>query len=659
MADDDILAELTERFGAGDKPLAPEVVTELRSIMRLFELSVDDMFFKWDAYCIKMDADSLTTSLETLRAFKQDLQDSLERSTRTQVHVKTEKRVGATPRTASKNSGDVFGMLDGLTTPAAGRAAKAASARRRQLETPSVSRVKAEPASSPLKLEDRLESLGAIPPSSFHDRQNPGEVIEILNDKLPAPEPPMAPYPESRIKLTAASDQKKLGYKTLAMKLSEASEILDDRIDEFARLVQDHHKLDDSVFGSAARQGTTEIVAVGRIASDSPEGKLNAASLVLETSRSTGNAFRVPLDLKKLKGYQFFPGQIVALRGSNTSGREFSATELLEIPLLPNAASDAAALEAHRDRLRGGPDAMDSDSDPSPLVVLYASGPYSADDNLDFEPLHTLCSRAADTYADALVLCGPFIDAEHPLIASGDFDLPDEFSQDPDTSTMATVFRAFISPALNRLASANPSITILLVPSVRDVVNKHVSWPQDAFPRSKDLGLPKQARIVGNPMTLSINEAVLGISSQDVLMDLRQEELVGGRPLTPDLLARVCRHLIEQRHYFPLFPPTDRARLPRTGTAAGIPPGAVLDVSYLKLGEMVHVRPDVLVLPSALPPFAKVIESVLVINPGYLSKRRGAGTYAKMALYPPEVPQEGVLQAHKVFERARVEITRI
>ncbi len=436
-------------------------------------------------------------------------------------------------------------------------------------------------------------------------------MIEILNEQLPAAEPPIAPFSESRIVLKATSDQKKLGYKTLAMKLSEASEILDDRIEEFTKLVTDHHKLEDSAFGSAARQGTTEVVAVGRIACDSAEGKLNTASLVLETSRTMGNAFRVPLDLKKLRGYQFFPGQIVALRGSNPSGREFTVHEVLGIPLLPNAASVPETLEAHRERLRGGPDAMDSDSDPLPLSILFASGPYTADDNLDFEPLHTLCERAADIYADALVLAGPFIDIEHPLIASGDFDLPDEAAFDPDTATMNTVFKYLISPALNKLVSANPHISILLVPSVRDVIDKHVSWPQDAFPR-KDLNLPKAARIIGNPMTLSINEAVLGISSQDILWDLRQEELVGGRPSEPDLLSRVSRYLLEQRHYFPIFPPTDRKRLPKTGTADGVPPGAVLDVSYLKLGEMVKTRPDILVVPSALPPFVKVGQFVQV-----------------------------------------------
>lgn len=441
---------------------------------------------------------------------------------------------------------------------------------------------------------------------SFNERQGAGEIIEVLNEHLKPFEPPIAPFGESRIKLTAASDQKKLNYKTLSMKLSEASEILDDRIDEFMVLVRDHYKIDEEEFGSAASQSTADIVAVGRIASDSSEGKLNAASLVLETSRRTGNGQRIPLNVKNLKGrYQFFPGQIVAFRGINFSGQEFVISEVLDIPLLHSAASAPAIIETHRERLRGGPDAMDSDDEPSPLNVMFASGPYSADDNLDFEPLHALCSQAADTYADVLVLTGPFIDVDHPLIATGDFDLPEEALTEPDTATMSTVFKYMISPALNRLVAANPHITILLVPSVRDIIDKHVSWPQEPFPR-RDLGLPKTVRIVGNPMTLSMNEMVMGISSQDILWDLRHGELVGDKPVTSNLMSRISRYLVEQRHYYPVFPPLDRSKLPKTGTAEGVPTGAALDTSYLKLGEMVNVRPDVVITPSALPPFARV-----------------------------------------------------
>ena len=60
---------------------------------------------------------------------------------------------------------------------------------------------------------------------------------------------------------------------------------------------------------------------------------------------------------------------------------------------------------------------------------------------------------------------------------------------------------------------------------------------------------------------------------------------------------------------------------------------------------------------------SQVVESVLVINPGYLSKRRGAGTYARLTLYPPTIKDEdarsGHLMAHNIFERAKVEITKI
>ncbi|KAM0546721.1 hypothetical protein ACHAPJ_010758 [Fusarium lateritium] len=653
-------ADLQTRFSP-HKPLEPDVLSELESIMRLHGLSAEDLFFKWESYCIKLDLDAQALTLEALRNLKQSIQDELENSHR-KVQVKAERKVASTPRGVAKG-GDVFGMLDGLvpSTPAAGgklnRGAASGSAMKRKMETP-----KGLTSSPATGMNEQLKSLNGLPPTSFSDRANPGETVEILNDRLSAAEPPIAPFSEPRVKLTAASDQKKLAYKPLSMKLSESSEILDDRIDSFMGLVQQRHKLDESEFGSAAAQSTTEVVAVGRIASDSPEGKLNVASLVLETSRRTGMGLRVPLKMDNIRSWSFFPGQIVALRGTNASGSEFVVKEILEIPLLPSAASLPSALEAHRERFRGGPDAMEEDSEPAPLNILYASGPYTADDNLDFEPLHALCSQAADTYADALVLTGPFLDIDHPLVATGDFDLPEEANFDPDTATMSTVFKYLVSPAFNRLVSANPQITIILVPSVRDVLSKHVSWPQDSIPK-KELGLPKAARIVTNPMTLSINELVLGISSQDILSQLRSEEVLarGGPQAGTDIMSRLCRYLVEQRHYFPLFPPTDRTKLPKTGTEDGKATGAVLDVGYIELGEMVNVRPDVMVVPSLLPPFAKVVESVLLINPGYLSKRRGAGTYARMTLYPPTVPtgSSDAVTGHQVFDRARVEIVRI
>lgn len=110
MADSSV-QELNELFGAGDKGLGQDVVVEMQSIMRLYSLSPQDLFFKWESYCIKLDIESAQPSYDKMRAFKQDLQDALEKSTRTQVHIKPERhhRAGGTPRAAAKG-GDVFGM---------------------------------------------------------------------------------------------------------------------------------------------------------------------------------------------------------------------------------------------------------------------------------------------------------------------------------------------------------------------------------------------------------------------------------------------------------------------------------------------------------------------------------------------------------------------
>ena len=445
---------------------------------------------------------------------------------------------------------------------------------------------------------------------AFADRKNAGEIIETLNGHLPQHEPPIAPSSASRVKLSSKSDLERFSYKPMKMQLSEASEILDDRIDEFMGLVQAHHNLEDSAFGNAASKSTSEIVVVGRVASDTPEGKLNIASLVLETSRRMGAGLRVPLKVDAIPSYEFFPGQIVAVRGINASGDYFSATEMLEIPLLAVASSLPSALDSNNERL-GMTEDSDTDSTTNALNILISSGPYTADDNLDFEPLNTLCEKAAETYADVLILIGPLLDAEHPLIATGDFDLPDDPSIEPDKATLNDAFRLLVGGPLRRLAQAVPSIIIVLVPSVRDTINEHVSWPQFSYRKEdkKELGLPKQASLATNPVTISLNEIIIGISSQDILYDLRREEIVVGKPTESNVLARLPRHLIRQRHFFPMYPPVNRTNLPKAGTEEGLATGMPLDVTYLKLGDWLNVRPDILIIPSALQPFSKVLSS--------------------------------------------------
>ncbi len=54
---------------------------------------------------------------------------------------------------------------------------------------------------------------------------------------------------------------------------------------------------------------------------------------------------------------------------------------------------------------------------------------------------------------------------------------------------------------------------------------------------------------------------------------------------------------------------------------------------------------------------------MLVINPGFLSKRKAAGTYARLTIhqaYLTDVERsESKVVGHRLFERARVDIIRI
>jgi len=144
--------ELTERFALAGSELEPDVLAELQSIMRLHSIDVQELWYKWESYSMKMGSDDMKLNIETARALKKDVQDSLERESRSKAHVlHSNKRAGgATPRNVSSNA-DVFGMLDGLVpnTPRVGSANRANGTGKRKFETPSISRVKAEPASSP------------------------------------------------------------------------------------------------------------------------------------------------------------------------------------------------------------------------------------------------------------------------------------------------------------------------------------------------------------------------------------------------------------------------------------------------------------------------------------------------------------------------------
>ena len=173
------------------------------------------------------------------------------------------------------------------------------------------------------------------------------------------------------------------------------------------------------------------------------------------------------------------------------------------------------------------------------------------------------------------------------------------------------------------------------------------------------LGLKRLEDVVGkgrvhclsNPCTLKINEVVIGVTSTDVLFHISAEE-TNANLQRGSRLKRIAQHLLQQRSYYPLFPP--HANKPTN-----------LDLKHMQEWQM-PCQPDLLIIPSKLTSFAStVLDSTVVVNPGNLSRGTTGGTYAIMEIHPfsRETLENGggddVQLPHRLNDRVRVEIKRI
>ncbi|KAJ2681660.1 DNA-directed DNA polymerase alpha subunit pol12, partial [Coemansia spiralis] len=229
-----------------------------------------------------------------------------------------------------------------------------------------------------------------------------------------------------------------------------------------------------------------------------------------------------------------------------------------------------------------------------------------------YEPLRDLVDHAIAASPDLVLLLGPFVSENHPLVRDGQCDLlPEE------------IFSAQISPQLARLRAGLPqSAAVYLVPSPDELCHPYASFPQPPLGRDQlaQLGVPDGVGSLGNPTQITVNGVVLALSTVDVLFHLVKEE-VSRLPALSDRLPRLAWHLIEQRHFYPLAtPPADCA--------------GILASHDGKL--RMQATPDVLVVPSQLRQFARVHDNVVLLNPGHSSKGISGGTFAKLAFRAPD-----------------------
>ncbi|OSX59797.1 hypothetical protein POSPLADRAFT_1149016 [Postia placenta MAD-698-R-SB12] len=428
--------------------------------------------------------------------------------------------------------------------------------------------------------------------------------------------------------------RKRRAYRYMYETAADRSRVLDNRIDEFGEWVKEHYNIEE--LGDPSANTEEEVVVVGRVTHDSETSsgsvKLNEASVTLESSRQMGSGGRVPLrfdpsvkvrqGVKGVGGIGLFPGAIVALRGKNGGGGWFLVTEVLSLPPMESSPNNGMKME-----------------DSEPFSMHVACGPFTPDADLKFKPWHRLVSKIKADRPAVVLLARPFIDVTHPAVKSGEVD-----------TDLADMFRETFISNMQDFLSSSPDSIVLIVPSVRDVISDHAVFPQCEL--GPEYAADPRIHLLPNPCRFSLNGISFAVSSVDVIFHLRKEEffkragevdsisslVAGGAGVQAnDAMTTTCRHLLQQRNFYPIFPaPLDLAH------------EVNLDITHLKDIELgggenddVGYAPDVLVVSSRLKHFSKVVDSTVAINPSFLTK----GTFAVLTCWSSPGPVHNRVKA--------------
>lgn len=190
-------------------------------------------------------------------------------------------------------------------------------------------------------------------------------------------------------------------YDNLLQKTSIAADRIYDIGDEICtKLIKDHPDVyDGGLHSESFKMGDSTqstIRCVGRVCSDS-DCQLDLHSTLLIGADETGlQTHRLHFD--RLKSFALLPGQTVFVQGVNPRADSFFVDEIISDRDLTYA--DLPDVEKN-------------------LSIIVATGPFTGQNDLSYEPLKELLIYCKQNKPDVLILLGPFLDADHPFVLNG------------------------------------------------------------------------------------------------------------------------------------------------------------------------------------------------------------------------------------------------
>ncbi|XP_023238192.1 DNA polymerase alpha subunit B-like [Centruroides sculpturatus] len=363
-------------------------------------------------------------------------------------------------------------------------------------------------------------------------------------------------------------------YPFMFEKLRDCAYFLNERIQNLACFYQNRHKIEE--WSSMQSLVQEEVDIVGSIYCDG-EGKLNSSSLLLQGSWELTSGLPVQLDVSCLSQFSFFPGQVIIY---------IIFIFVKQEEPLPFSSSPPSVLIAKKS-----------------LQIVVAAGPFTATTNegaLSYQPLSDVLNYVKEYKPHICILVGPFVDSKHEIIERGNFSI-----------TFEEIFNQQIEIMLESIKGINTKI--VLIPSLRDI-HHYAVYPTPPFNIKYK---SEQLICMPDPCVMNIDGIVIGITSTDVLFHIGREEVTFPSTMS-DRLGRLCRHILNQQSFYPLYPSNE------------------VNISYehLELYAKLTVSPHILILPSDLRHFIKDVNGCCCINPERLTKGLVGGTFARIQVMP-------------------------
>ncbi|XP_054169161.1 DNA polymerase alpha subunit B-like [Oppia nitens] len=359
------------------------------------------------------------------------------------------------------------------------------------------------------------------------------------------------------------------GFKFMSLKIKETNEILNDLIDEFSEQLR--QKLDIESWNHFSVQSPSEAYYIGRVCYDCTQNKLNNNLIRFEGSRYLTNSESIDLDLSRLSNYSLFAGQVMACKAINESGKSLIVQEIIDFNQILEYPTLAPTFQ-------------------QPVTIVVATGPFNTNQTIDFKPLKTFMDYVKKYEPDFCILLGPFVDSMNEKLLTTEERVDHIFYNQ----------MTYISQELMDIKTE-----AIVIPSTRDL-NMFNLFPSAAFDCFSTAKAFKSNKIhyFSNPCILNISGLIIAMTSTDVLLHLSKEEISAGQ--NTDRLSRLCKHIINQKSFYPIFPPNPEVNLEFT------------KYDFLRL----PVNPHIILLPSDLREFVKNISHSVVINTGRISKNK-------------------------------------